>query len=161
MVVRHFKNLIMKMSLLTAFIFFAVSFSFAQNTYDTTGLRDRILKLDLAHAQAIFKGDAVSLDSLMDDDVTVNHPTNRIVKEKKELMDLIKKGTIRYTAFERTPEQFLFFPGMVVVMGGEVVVPASSAPNAGKRLKRRYTNVWMEKEGKWRLCVRHANNVCE
>jgi hypothetical protein len=50
---------------------------------------------------------------------------------------------------------------MVVVMGSEVVVPAPGAPNADKSLKRRYTNVWMNRDGKWRLTVRHANNVCE
>lgn len=128
---------------------------------DNAELREEIRKLDMAHAAAIFKGDAVSLDNLMDDDVTVNHPTNRIVKEKKELLDLISQGVIRYTTFERYPETFLFFDDMVIVMGGELVVPAPGAPNAGESLKRRYTNIWMNRDGKWRLTVRHANNVCE
>ena len=75
---------------------------------DNTALREKIRKLDLAHADAIFKGDAEALDSLMDDDIIVNHPTNRIVKEKKELLDLIHQGVIRYTRFERYPETFLF-----------------------------------------------------
>ena len=127
---------------------------------DSPVLREEIRRLDLAHADAIFKGDAASLDTLMDDDVTVNHPTNRIVKEKKELLELIQQGVIRYTSFERVPETFLFFENMIVVMGSETVVPAEGAPNAGKTLQRRYTNVWMKKDGKWRLTVRHANNVC-
>jgi ketosteroid isomerase-like protein len=122
-------------------------------------LEQEIRALDLAHAAAIFAGDAEAMDRLMDDDVTVNHPTNRIVKEKAELLRLIDQGVIRYTTFERSPEQFLFFPDMVVVMGGEVVVPADGAPNAGKRLARRYTNIWMRYDGSWRLTVRHANNV--
>ncbi|AKD03068.1 DUF4440 domain-containing protein [Pontibacter korlensis] len=94
---------------------------------------------------AIYKGDALALDSLMDDDVTVNHPINQIVKEKKELLDLIKQGVIRYTSFERSPEAFLFFNDMVVVMGNEIVVPAQGAPNAEKRIQRRYTNIWIKK----------------
>lgn len=147
-------------------VFSCVAFTFfystyAQNTYETPQLKEQIKNLDLAHALAIFKGDAPSLDSLMDDDITVNHPTNRIVKEKKELLDLIKQGVIRYTAFERFPETFLFFKDMVVVMGSEIVVPAESAPNAGKRIQRRYTNIWMMKNNKWKLGVRHANNVCQ
>jgi ketosteroid isomerase-like protein len=132
----------------------------AQQTNQTAQLQAHIKTLDLAHALAIFKGDALALDSLMDDDVTVNHPTNRIVKEKKELLDLIKSGVIRYNAFERSPETFLFFNDMVVVMGSEVVVPAKGAPNAGKTLQRRYTNIWIKKNDKWRLTVRHANNIC-
>lgn len=130
----------------------------AQN--DSTKLREELRKLELAHAKAIFKGDAVALDSLMDDNITVNHPTNRIVKEKKELLDLIHQGIIRYTSFERYPETFLFFKDMVIVMGREKVVPAQGAPNAGRSIERRYTNVWLKREGRWRLTVRHANNVC-
>jgi ketosteroid isomerase-like protein len=122
-------------------------------------LREEILALDHAHARAIFTGDADALDWLMDDQVTVNHPTNRIVQEKAELLRLIDQGVIRYTAFERTPETVLFFPDLVVVMGGEVVVPAPGAPNAGQRLARRYTNLWMRRDGTWRLTVRHASNV--
>lgn len=131
-----------------------------QNNYETPTLKEQIKKLDLAHARSIFEGNAIALDSLMNDDVTVNHPTNQIVREKTELLDLIKKGTIRYTSFERTPEQFLFFKEMVVVMGREIVIPAKGAPNAGKKLNRRYTNIWMLQNGKWQLTVRHANNVC-
>jgi ketosteroid isomerase-like protein len=132
----------------------------AQDTTPNSAIEKEIRALDLAHANAIFQGDAKALDNLMEDDVTVNHPTNRIVNEKRELLDLIKQGVIRYTSFERRPEKFLFFKDMVVVMGGEVVVPAPGAPNAGKRLDRRYTNIWMLRDGKWRLAVRHANNVC-
>ena len=132
----------------------------AQDKTPTAALQEQIRQLDMAHAQAIFKGDAAALDALMDDDVTVNHPTNRIVKEKKELLGLIDRGVIRYTAFERRPEKFLFYRDMVVVMGDETVVPAEGAPNAGKTLRRRYTNAWMYRDGRWRLAFRHANNVC-
>lgn len=130
----------------------------AQDNNDV--LRGEIRKLELAHAAAIFAGDAEALDILMDDNITVNHPTNRIVNEKKELLDLIRQGVIRYTSFERFPETFLFFRDMVIVMGNELVVPAKGAPNAGESLKRRYTNVWMYRDGNWRLTVRHANNIC-
>ncbi|GEO05085.1 hypothetical protein AAE02nite_27490 [Adhaeribacter aerolatus] len=123
-------------------------------------LKQKIEKLDLAHAEAIYKGDAIALDKLMDQEVTVNHPTNKIVNEKAELLRLIKSGVIRYTSFKRYPEKFLFFKDMVIVMGSEEVTPAKGAPNAGKKLKRRYTNVWMNKNDSWKLTVRHANNVC-
>lgn len=124
-------------------------------------LEQTIRQLDMAHAIAIFRGDSLALDSLMDDEVTVNHPTNRIVKEKNELLSLIRQGIIRYSNFERTPELFLFYENTVIVMGNEQVTPAPGAPNAGKIIHRRYTNIWMNKSGKWRLAARHANNVCE
>jgi hypothetical protein len=122
-------------------------------------LEEQIRALDLAHAEAIFKGDAAALQELLPDDHTVNHPTNRIVQEKAELLKLIGSGVIRYTRFERRPEKFLFYKDLVVVMGDETVVPAPGAPNAGVVLRRRYTNAWMFHDGKWQLAFRHANNV--
>ena len=124
-----------------------------------TALQERIRALDLAHADAIFKGDRAALEALLPDDHTVNHPTNRIVQEKAQLLSLIGDGVIRYTRFERRPERFLFYPDLVVVMGDETVVPAPGAPNAGVELRRRYTNAWMQRDGRWRLAFRHANNV--
>lgn len=124
-------------------------------------LREEIRRLDLAHAEAIFKGDTVTLRQLLPDDHTVNHPTNRIVQEKAELLRLIGEGVVRYTRFERRPEKFLFYRELVVVMGEETVVPAAGAPNEGKVLRRRYTNAWMRHDGRWRLAFRHANNVPE
>lgn len=124
-------------------------------------LTEQIRKLDLAHAEAIFEGDTITLQQLLPDDHTVNHPTNRIVQEKAGLLKLIDEGVVRYTRFERRPEVFLFYKDLVVVMGDETVVPAAGAPNEGKVLRRRYTNAWMRQGTKWRLAFRHANNVPE
>ncbi|WP_205503116.1 nuclear transport factor 2 family protein [Rufibacter psychrotolerans] len=148
----------MKKMLLAAVAVLHLTTSSAQ---ENPQLRQEIEKLDLAHAAAIFKGDAPALDALMDDNITVHHPTNRIVNEKQELLQLINAGVIRYTSFKRTPQKFLFFDQTVVVMGTEEVVPAPGAPNAGKTLTRRYTNIWMKKADTWKLTVRHANNQCE
>lgn len=131
----------------------------AQQLPADSRLGNRIRALDLAHAEAIFKGDRAALERLLPDDHTVNHPTNRIVREKAALLALIDEGVIRYTRFERRPEQLLFYPDLVVVMGDETVVPAEGAPNAGTVLRRRYTNAWRLHEGQWRLAFRHANNV--
>jgi ketosteroid isomerase-like protein len=131
----------------------------AQQLPEDPVLKEEIRALDLAHADAIFNGDKARLENLLPDDHTVNHPTNRIVQEKAELLKLIGDGVIRYTRFERRPEKFLFYQDLVVVMGDETVVPAPGAPNAGIVLRRRYTNGWMRQDGKWRLAFRHANNV--
>jgi hypothetical protein len=131
----------------------------AQQRPEDLALKEQIRALDLAHADAILKGDKLRLEELLPDDHTVNHPTNRIVQEKAELLKLIGNGVIRYTHFERRPEKFLFYENLVVVMGDETVVPAPGAPNAGVILRRRYTNAWMLQDGKWRLAFRHANNV--
>ena len=149
----------------TLFLSLAVALAFycfeagAQQLPQDPVLKEEISALDIAHAEAIFKGDKAKLESLLPDDHTVNHPTNRIVQEKAELLKMIGDGVIRYSRFERRPEKFLFYKDLVVVMGDETVVPAEGAPNAGVVLRRRYTNGWMFQDGKWRLAFRHANNV--
>lgn len=84
----------------------------------------------------------------------------QIVNETQGILKMIRSGVIRYSAFERFPEKIIVLDGMVVVMGYERVVPADGAPNAGKILQRRYTNIWAQHNGKWQLTIRHANNVC-
>jgi hypothetical protein len=49
---------------------------------------------------------------------------------------------------------------MVIIMGSEEITPAKGAPNAEKKLNRRYKNLWMKKNNSWKLTVLHANNVC-
>jgi hypothetical protein len=45
----------------------------------------------------------------------------------------------------------------VVVMGEEVVVPQGAAANAGRTVRRRFTDVWREdSDGQWRLTIRQA-----
>lgn len=151
----------MKTIFITLLAFAALSSanSTAQQLPEDTALKEQIRALDLAHAEAIFKGDKAALQDLLADDHTVNHPTNRIIHGKAVLLDLIDNGVIRYTRFERRPEEFLFYKDLVVVMGDETVVPAPGAPNEGIVLRRRYTNGWMRHDGKWRLAFRHANNV--
>jgi hypothetical protein len=94
----------------TMFVGFAIllAMSFSQSSTlqlpEDSALKEQIRKLDLAHAEAIFKGDKTALQELLPDDHTVNHPTNRIVQEKSALLKLIDDGVIRYTRFERRPE---------------------------------------------------------
>jgi len=41
-------------------------------------------------------------------------------------------------------------------MGKETIVPSGTSADAGKTINRRFTNVWMKKNGKWLLTARHA-----
>jgi hypothetical protein len=48
-------------------------------------------------------------------------------------------------------------------MGLETVTPITDAPSAGlmagRVVTRRFTNIWKNEGGTWRLFVRHANVV--
>jgi ketosteroid isomerase-like protein len=45
------------------------------------------------------------------------------------------------------------------VMGKETIMPLSGY-SAGKKYNRRYTNIWKQEDGEWRIKIRHANVIC-
>lgn len=88
-----------------------------------------------------------------------NTPSNSVVPGD-QLLEMFASGTIRYDEVIQTIE----YAGshgadMVVIMGEEVVVPGEGAPDAGRRIVRRFTDVFRRENGEWRHDLRHANVV--
>lgn len=142
--------------LVTSVYVFASGLVSGQSVKQNDKLEQQIRKLDLAHADAILRRDAEALSKLLAEDVVTNHPTNKVVKGREGIFELIRKGVINYSSFVREPETFLFYKNMVVVMGNETLVLADN----GQTIRRRYTNTWMKKKGKWLLTIRHAHIIC-
>ena len=128
----------------------------AQSAKKNAAIEQEIRKLDIAHADAVLRGDLVALDKLWTEDFRVNNPFNEIDRANR-----IRTGAVTYSSFVREPEAILIHGDTVIVMGGETVVPSGNSPDAGKTIKRRYTNIWMMREGKWRLVARHASVICQ
>ncbi len=126
-----------------------------QSLKQRAAIDNEIRKLDLAHADAILRGDQVALDKLWTKDFRVNNPFNEIDKA-----DRIRSGVVTYSSFIREPEVVLIHGETVIVMGREIVIPKGTSPDAGKTINRRYTNIWMKRQGKWRLIARHASVIC-
>ena len=147
--------------LVTAVTIFATSLVSAQSAKQNDALEQEIRKLDSAEADAILRSDLAALEKIWVEDFTVNNPGNEISKGRAEAVKLIRAGIIKYSSFVREIETILFHGNTVVVMGLETVKPIGNAPGAGQTLRRRYTNIWMKKKGKWLLTARHANVICQ
>ena len=128
----------------------------AQSVKQKAMIEQEIRRLDLAHADAILRGDLPALDKLWTTDFKVNNPFNQV-----DQADRIRTGAVTYSSFLREPETVLIHGDTVIVMGHEIVVPKGNSPDAGKTINRRYTNIWMKRSGKWRLVARHASVICE
>ncbi len=142
--------------LVTIIIFVATSFVFGQSAKRNDALEQEIRKLDLAEADAIQRNDFAALNKLLAEDFTVNNPRNEIVRGREEVFALMRNGIINYSSFVREPEAMLFYRNTVVVMGLETIKPTGTE----QIVRRRYTNIWMKKKGKWLLTARHANVIC-
>jgi len=128
----------------------------AQSVKEKTKIETEVRKLDLAHADAILRGDLTTLDKLWTEDFKVNNPFNQI-----DRADRIRTGAVTYSSFVREAEAVLIHGDTVIVMGREIVVPKGNSPDSGKTINRRYTNIWMKRSGNWRMVARHASVICQ
>jgi ketosteroid isomerase-like protein len=131
----------------------------SRKTKDT--LEQKIRKLDIAQAEAILRKDFQALDKLCAKDFTVNNPRGETSKGNEAVKELIRSGVINYASFVREIEVVLIHGKTIIVMGHETLVPNENSPQAGETVRRRYTNIWMKRNGKWLLTARHASIIPE
>lgn len=147
--------------LVTAILILVAGSASGQSVKQSEALEQEIKRLDLAVADAIQRKDVAALNKLLADDFTVNNPRNEVIKGREEVYALMRNGTINYSSFVREPEALLFYLNTVVVMGREVITSAGNASGTEQTVRRRYTNIWIKKKGKWLLTARHASVICQ
>ena len=149
----------MKLILLAAAFIFAVSGSMSgQSAKQNGALEQEIRKLEQAQVDALLRGELTAMKSNWAKDYVVNNPFNVAVDASA---GPIAAGTLTYSSFIREVERVLIHGNTVIVMGRETVVPKGTSTDAGKTINRRFTNIWMKRDGKWLLTARHASVVCQ
>jgi len=63
-------------------------------------------------------------------------------------------GRIGYSRIERGIEYTGVRGDLVVLMGGQIVVP-----NLGREVRRRFTDIWKPQNGRWLLTARQATII--
>ena len=121
-------------------------------------LEATIRRLDLAEADAVLRGDFAAIEKLWAPDMIVNNPINQVVRSSR---GRVRTGAVTYASFVRNIESIEIYGDTAIAMGNEVVVPSGKSPGAGTTIRRRYTDVWMNRDGAWWLTARHANVVCQ
>jgi hypothetical protein len=120
---------------------------------------DMIRRLEEHECLAILQQDFAALEHLWSEELIVNNPQNQISPSRRDVLALVKKGLIRYAAFERRIESIRFNADIAIVMGAETVEPVGDAPRAGGIVERRFTNVWKKRDATWHMIARHANVI--
>ena len=103
---------------------------------------------------AFLAADVRALDQLWSDNYAVNSPLQQVL-QKVQLLELLRTGRIRHSAFEVEIEHISRHGDVVVVMGRDSVVD----PPDGTRFRRRFTNIWRLEGDVWRSIARHAHVV--
>ena len=75
--------------------------------------------------------------------IVIQSPENVTVGFNK-IINRVNAGIINYSSFERNIENIAFVDNSAIVMGSEILIPLGTIKTAGKTVKRRFTNIWME-----------------
>ncbi|RVT97225.1 nuclear transport factor 2 family protein [Mucilaginibacter limnophilus] len=143
----------MKVSILTVLLLLVIKFSIAQSAVE-----NEIHRLDQLEAKATISGDTLTLKKLWSPSFVVNNPANRVVNVT-QIRQLMKEGKIAYTTFSRVIEKITINGPVAVTMGYEENEPEKATDNAGKKVTRRYTNVWLKEKDGWRIIARQATII--
>ena len=143
----------MKKSIVTFSTLLVFFCTYAQSTDEI-----EIRKLENLQREAFMKKDTATLYRLFSPNFVVNAPTNKITT-LQVLMMLMKKGEVDIKSFERVTEQVTFNNNIAIAMGHETLQPTGKMPNAGKTVKRRYTNIWVKNNKHWQLVARQSTII--
>lgn len=131
----------------------------AQNRPD---LAATIKALEQKVVEGILAGDTNRLKEVWAPEFLVNTPRNTVAKDRAAVFQHQRAGLIDYSSFERMVEEIMVQGDVVITMGRETFVSRQDLPEAkaGQAVKRRFTNIWMKKKGKWLQVARHASVIC-
>lgn len=98
--------------------------------------------------RALVTADYAALDRLLADDLTYTHSTAK-VDTKATYLEPLLSGRTRYQSLEPADVQVRIYGTTGVVTG----ILRSVALVSGKesRTNMRFTNVWVERDGRWRM----------
>jgi hypothetical protein len=133
------------------------------NAQDNSKTEAEIRRLEQTGATAILNGDTNTLKQIWAPEFLVNTPGNKVTETRDSILMIQKAGMMDYSTYEKVIERMQFQKDIVITMGHETLVSKKDTPavKAGQVYKRRFTNIWMNKNGKWQLIARHASIICK
>jgi hypothetical protein len=131
----------------------------AADPWDNDPAVQEVLKLRRAAIAAMTTTGATAESERYSSTFVANTPGNAVVKGE-QMRRAFASGSVSYAAVEMKLDYAgSHGPDMVVLMGEEVVVPGPTARDAGKRIHRRFTDIFRKENGEWRHDVRHSNVI--
>jgi hypothetical protein len=128
----------------------------AEPTEETLCAADRM------QLKAGSSGDPDTMVAIQHPSYLGNAPNNRVV-DAEAARSLIASGAIASDSFDRTIERIAITENVGVVMGRETIVATSGSISAKMSsegpLDRRFTNIYIWSDARWRVLARHANVV--
>lgn len=111
--------------------------------------------------EMVLHQDTMAMQKFYPDDMIITNPFGQMI-DKATMIQRVKDGIIKYNEFVKIIEHFTM-PNdkTAIVAGKEKVTPTKDAnrADAGKPHERRFTEVWVYRQGNWLRLIRHASNI--
>lgn len=108
---------------------------------------------------AALQGDVDALREILSRDLVVSDPGNNI-RRRDDLISLFEKRQVAYRSIRATIDFADQLGDLVVIMGTQSTVLESAPPGSqwspGTTLLRRFTDVFRNEDGSWRLIIRQS-----
>jgi len=118
--------------------------------------KNEIERLQSEGVAAFLARDLERRGRMFADELIVNSPLNRVT-DKRQVLDLLGRGVIGHSSYVEHVEAIRRQGDLVTVMGSDVITDRPEE----KPVRRRFTNVWRARGGRWELIIRHATVVGE
>lgn len=121
-----------------------------------TAQEQRIIDLSKKKFQWMIAMNFDSLESVLDDRMVFIH-SNGWPETKTEFINDIKSGKLRYKSIEVVEASARMYQGSAVIIGRGKFKVTLDGKDLDLELK--YTEFYIQKNGKWLLASRHANRL--
>jgi ketosteroid isomerase-like protein len=142
------------------YAFLLCAFAGCANNRNDNSWEKEIRAAEKVHVSAFASNDAAAIEALFPEDFLVNNPRYEVF-DKRQLMEVVQRGMLTLQAYSQDIERIRRYGDIVVVMGRDSVVFAPPSPDAGRSIRRRFTDIWQLDNGQWQFIARHANPICE
>ena len=106
---------------------------------------------------ATVRADATALDGMLEAGYTFTHATTAITDTREEWLESFRSGRRRYKLWEISDVTVQMFPGVAIMHGrGHQEIPRDEGMFD---LRTSFTNVWVERDGGWKLAIWQATLV--
>ena len=119
-------------------------------------VQKEILKGEEEQNQGVLNGDTAMLDRIIADDVSWTNANGELLT-KAQVLDDLRTGRQKFQSVKHDDVHMHAYENTVVVTGHST----STYQYKGKPsdAARRYTNVWVKRDGKWWLVVHHVTPI--
>lgn len=128
----------------------------------TAAIKDARIAGALAAVDAIDRAavsdDHAAFTALLAPDLAVNNPQNG-VSVRGTTGQRSTAGLISYSRYDRVIEYAGLRQDMVLLMGEEIVLPKARKGLPAHEMHRRFTDLWRQVDGGWKLTARQATII--